>query len=114
MKWYIQAFKNYINFEGRASRSEYWFFFLFNVIAAVICIGLTFAASWMINLYYLFVLAVIIPTLSVSIRRLHDIGKTGWWYLIVVVPLLGALVVLYFFVQPSQPGSNQYGSSPSK
>jgi uncharacterized membrane protein YhaH (DUF805 family) len=68
----------------------------------------------MINLYYLFVLAVIIPTLSVSIRRLHDIGKTGWWYLIVVVPLLGALVVLYFFVQPSQPGSNQYGSSPSK
>ena len=88
----------YATFSGRASRSEYWYFALFTFLLGLIPI-----------LGYVAGLAFLIPDLAVAVRRLHDIGKSGWWYLICLVPLVGAIVLLIFFCQPGQPGANEYG-----
>ncbi len=100
------ALKNYAKFTGRARRSEYWWFFLFWIIAI-------FATSFISqNLAAIVVLALILPSLGVGIRRLHDIGKSGWWCLISLIPVIGALVLIYWAVQPSG-GDNAYGPAPA-
>ncbi len=100
------ALKNYAKFTGRARRSEYWWFFLFWIIAI-------FATSFISqNLAAIVVLALILPSLGVGIRRLHDIGKSGWWCLVSLIPLIGALVLIYWAVQPSG-GDNAYGPAPA-
>ena len=99
------CFKKYATVEGRASRSEYWWFFLFSVIlqvAADIIGGQALAG--------LVTLAMLLPGVGVGGRRLHDIGRSAWWLLIGLIPLIGALVLIYWFVQPSA-GSNQYGEA---
>ncbi len=115
MNYYLSVLKKYAVFNGRASRSEYWYFFLFNaIISSVLAllvvvpkIGLLFA---LIRIIY--VLAVIIPSLAVSIRRLHDIGKSGWWYFIIFIPFVGAIWLLVLYVVDSSPGDNKYGPNP--
>ncbi len=118
MNWYLAVLKKYATFSGRATRSEYWYFTLFN---ALISIGLiildrvigTYNAETAIGtLSSLYSLAVLIPSLAVSVRRLHDTGRSGWWFLLAFIPLIGALVLIYFMVQDSQAGSNQYGENP--
>lgn len=110
MNWYLEVLKKYVVFDGRARRTEYWMFTLFNFIAAVILA----AIGGIIHtqaLYGLYVLGVFLPSIAVSIRRLHDTGRSGWWLLIGIVPLAG-LVLLYFMILDSQPDSNEYGPYP--
>ena len=111
MNYYITVLQNYANFNGRARRSEYWYFVLFNVlfsIAALILDMITGAGIFGV----LYALAMFIPGLAVAVRRLHDIGKSGWMYLIVLIPLIGAIWLLVLFFTDSQPGDNEYGPNP--
>ncbi|QEW07389.1 DUF805 domain-containing protein [Nitrincola iocasae] len=118
MNWYIQALKNYADFSGRARRKEYWFFVLFNFIFAAVLgfvDGLTGSYIPEIGIGILggiYLLAMFIPSLSVTVRRLHDIDKSGWWLLIAFVPLLGLIVLLVFLFMGSQSDDNRFGANP--
>ena len=112
MQWYLDVWQNYLRFDGRASRIEYWMFTLFNALVVSALSILTALAHALVFLTWLYCLAVLIPSLAVQVRRLHDIGRSGWWLLISLVPLVGAIVLLVFFILPSEPGSNLYGPPP--
>ena len=120
MSWYLGALKKYAVFSGRARRMEYWYFVLFNVIVAFVLamidalLGTTTGVSSFGLLSGLYSLAVLIPTLAVLVRRLHDIDRTGWWILINLIPLVGTIVLLVFALTPGTPGSNQYGPDPKQ
>ena len=104
---------NYVNFKDRSRRSEFWWWYLATIIGSVICLivgGVVGAGDLLANL---FSLLIFIPGLAVSFRRMHDIGKSAWWLLIAIIPILGWLAIIYFFVQPSE-GPNQYGDGPLK
>lgn len=114
---YVSVLKKYAVFSGRASRSEYWYFTLFNFIIQV---GVMFVFGLMgesmaaigtmiVGLYYL---AVLLPSIGVTIRRLHDTDRSGWWLLIAFIPLLGLIVLIVFFVLDSTPGKNRFGENP--
>lgn len=118
MNWYLNALRQYAVFTGRARRKEYWFFVLFNIIIFFILslidqtLGLRGFVAGLGLLSSLYWLAVIIPSIAVAIRRLHDIGRTGWWLLLVLIPVIGPIVLLIFALLDSQPGPNQYGANP--
>lgn len=112
MDWYLTALKKYAVFSGRARRKEYWLFMLFNIIIAIvlgIVEGLSGGPGVLPSVYYL---AVLIPAIAVGVRRLHDTNRSGWWLLLGLIPIVGAIVLLVFFVQDSQADDNQYGPSP--
>ena len=115
MKWYFEVFRKYADFDGRASRSEYWWFFLISIIVSSLLsiidtITGTFNPDYGIGLLStIYSLAVFIPSFAVNIRRLHDIGRSGWWLLLHLIPLLGTLVLLFWSIKASEPGENQYG-----
>ena len=119
MNYYIDCItKKYCCFSGRARRKEYWMLVLFNVIAAFIAgaiggvlAGATNAPAFSF-LGTIYNLAVILPSMGVLFRRLHDIGKSGWWWLIGLVPFVGWIIILVFVCLDSQPGENQYGPNP--
>jgi len=112
MNWYLDPItKKYFMLNGRAGRQEFWMFILCNFIVALA----VYVVSMIIRvpvLYYLYVLAIFLPGLGLAVRRLHDTGRSGWWYLIGLVPLIGFIVLIIFFIQDSQPGDNQYGPNP--
>lgn len=112
MHWYIDAFKNYANFSGRARRKAYWMFVLFWFIAAVIAGIVDYILGTNGIFGSLYVLGTLLPYLALSIRRLHDIGKSGWWFFIQLVPLIGGIWLLVLYVTDSQPGDNAYGPNP--
>jgi uncharacterized membrane protein YhaH (DUF805 family) len=118
MNWYLEALKKYAVFSGRARRTEYWMFVLFNFIFSIATICIDFvvgAASGLPGIGFLFLLyglGTFIPSLAVAVRRLHDTGRSGWWMLIGLVPLIGAIVLIVFNVQAGQPGANKYGPDP--
>jgi uncharacterized membrane protein YhaH (DUF805 family) len=118
MNWYLDVLKQYAVFKGRARRKEYWFFILFNLIASVVLTvidfmtGLLDAELGIGLLSGLYSLAVLIPSLAVTVRRLHDTDRSGWWLLIGLVPLLGAIMLLVFMLLDSTPGDNRYGANP--
>lgn len=111
-------FENYANFKGRARRSEYWFFILMYFIIAIIAVmidgglGLNFAPLPYGYVYILVALAHFIPSLAVAVRRLHDVGKSGWFYFIILIPLIGAIWLLVLFFTEGEQGENQYGPDP--
>ena len=112
------VFSNYANFNGRARRSEYWYFTLFNLIVSMVLsvlMRLT-AGSVIFNLFRIievvFSLAILIPGLAVAWRRLHDTGRSGAWYLLIFVPIIGVIFLIVWFCQDSQPDTNQYGPCP--
>lgn len=114
MNWFMAALKKYAVFSGRAQRAEYWYFLLFYLI---IYVGLAIVDSLLgmseIGLLSLiFSLAMIVPSLAVSVRRLHDVDRTGWWVLFAFIPLIGFIVLLVFTVQDGTPGENRFGSNP--
>jgi uncharacterized membrane protein YhaH (DUF805 family) len=117
MNWYLDVLKKYAVFTGRARRKEYWMFFLFNIIIIRILgfvegfAGIAPESDESV-LATLYMLAVLLPGLGVGVRRLHDTDRSGWWLLISFVPIIGAIVLLVFLVQDSQPGENQYGPNP--
>jgi uncharacterized membrane protein YhaH (DUF805 family) len=117
MNWYLEALRKYAVFSGRARRTEYWMFLLVNLIIGVILGAFEGIAgiapeSDQAVLATLYGLAVFLPSLTVGVRRLHDTDRTGWWLLISLVPIIGAIVLLVFMVQDSQPTENQYGPNP--
>lgn len=117
MDWFLGALKKYAVFEGRARRREYWFFALFVVLISVVLTIIDAMIGTMTSqgagiLSGLFGLAVLIPSLAVGARRLHDTGRSGWWLLIGLIPFIGAIVLIVFFVLDSQPGTNAYGPNP--
>lgn len=103
---FVTCFKKYADFNGRATRSEYWWFMLGAVIIYIITSLLSSV------LYGLAVLVLLLPSLSACVRRLHDIGKSGWWCLLSLVPIVG-LFLLYWLAQPTQQGANQFGEAPA-
>ncbi len=111
-EWYLKSLEKYVEFSGRARRKEYWTFVLVNLVISVLLSALEGIFGLFGFLGTLFGLFVFLPSLAVGVRRLHDIGKTGWWLLISFIPLIGLIVLIYFFVQDSEPGSNQYGANP--
>ena len=119
MNWYLDAWKNYVNFQGRARRKAYWMFILFNLIALVVlgliegAVGLSGQNGYGI-LTGLYTLAMILPLIALAVRRLHDTGRSGWWILIGLVPLVGPIVLIVFYVTDSQPGTNEYGPNPKE
>ena len=121
MNWYIKVLNNYAVFSGRARRKEYWMFFLFNfifgLVASLIDLGiglLTFTVFGVGLLTILYGLAVLVPGLAVAVRRLHDVGKSGWYYLIVLIPIAGAIWFLVLTCTDSQAGDNKYGPNPKE
>lgn len=111
MNWYIEVLKKYVEFSGRARRKELWMFVLFNAIISVV-LSLADRALGIALLGTLYSLAVLLPSVAVAIRRLHDTGRTGWWLLIGFIPIIGWIVLIIFYAQDSQPGPNQYGPNP--
>jgi uncharacterized membrane protein YhaH (DUF805 family) len=111
MHWYFDVLRKYAVFSGRATRQEYWMFCVFNFLIAFV-IGLIDGAIGAGFFSGIYVLAILVPSLAVGVRRLHDVGRSGWWMLIGLIPLLGGIVLFIFSVQDGQPGSNQYGPDP--
>ncbi|ANQ51880.2 DUF805 domain-containing protein [Flammeovirga sp. MY04] len=117
MEYYLKAFKNYANFSGRARRSEYWFFLLFNVIAIFALMALD---AFIINVlevgfspfYIIYAFASFIPTIALIVRRLHDVGKSGWFYFVGLIPLIGPIWLIVLFCTDGEYGNNQYGENP--
>lgn len=104
--------KHYFDFEGRARRSVFWYFFLANFIVAIILNIVDSVVGTGGILGMLYSLAVLLPGLGLSVRRLHDTNRSGWWLLIALVPLIGAIVLIVFDVQEGTKGPNQFGADP--
>ena len=119
MNWYLDVLtKRYATFEGRARRKEYWYFALVNfviliaLVAVDIALG-TFSARARIGLLSgLYVLAVLLPGIAVTVRRLHDTDRSGWWVLLNLIPYAGSLVIMVLACLDSQPGANRFGPNP--
>lgn len=124
IEWYKKVvFENYANFSGRARRSEYWYFVLANmliaislVILSVIFMAMDIAAVGFIfiGLYGLYTLAIIIPNLGVLVRRLHDTNKSGWYYFMAFIPLVGGIILLVALCTEGDNGENDYGNDPKR
>ncbi|MDE0773832.1 MAG: DUF805 domain-containing protein [Ulvibacter sp.] len=118
MNWYLKALNQYADFNGRARRKEYWMFFLFNMVFATVALLIDIAAGTA-NLdsgsgvfQGIYSLAVLIPGLAVGVRRLHDVGKSGWMLLIALIPIIGAIWLLVLMVTDSKEGTNKWGENP--
>ncbi|MDG1808945.1 MAG: DUF805 domain-containing protein [Pirellulaceae bacterium] len=118
MNWYLEVLKKYAVFSGRARRKEYWYYALFNLIITMVLVvvdlmtGL-FSFDAGIGLFSgVYGLAVLIPSIAVGFRRLHDTNRSGWWLLIALIPLIGVIVLLVFKVQDSDQGDNRFGPNP--
>lgn len=120
MNWYLKVLKNYANFNGRARRKEYWMFFLFNMLFAFVTmlldnmLGIAMSETGYGAIYIAYMLAVIIPSLGVGVRRLHDIGKSGYWLFISFIPLVGGIWLLVLLATEGKSGENEYGSDPKR
>lgn len=120
MNWYLAALRKYATFSGRSQRSEYWYFILIYICiyVALVVAGRIAASSSPIAgiglqlVGAIFSLGMFIPSLAVSVRRLHDTDRSGWWFLIALIPIVGGIVLLIFFVQDSQAGQNRFGPNP--
>jgi uncharacterized membrane protein YhaH (DUF805 family) len=122
MNWYMVVLKKYAVFSGRSRRAEYWWFFLINFVITIVLsilqsiVTANSNSSSSFNVFScisgLYGLAVLLPGLGVGIRRMHDIGKSGWWLLISLIPLVGTIWLIVLAATDSQPGDNQYGPNP--
>ncbi|MCK5852897.1 DUF805 domain-containing protein [bacterium] len=112
MYWYLKVIKQFMDFSGRASRKEYWMFILINILISGALLLISFKVDVVIFLAILYTLAMAIPYTAVSVRRMHDINKSGWMILVEIIPLIGAIWFLILTVTESTHGSNQYGPDP--
>lgn len=120
-EWYLKVVRdNYANFKGRARRSEYWYFTLGNVIISLGLFLFTILLSSVgggidtigLVIYILYTLAMIVPSLAVIVRRLHDVGKSGWFYFVSLIPIIGGIWILVVLVTEGDRGPNEYGEDP--
>lgn len=125
MKYYLQVLKNYAEFNGRARRKEYWQFSLFHILIIILLViplmismpdtqtsgpsPLIIIAATLLGIY---ILGTFLPSLAVTVRRLHDINKSGWYYLTSFIPYAGGIIILVLTAKNGDPGSNKYGSDP--
>jgi uncharacterized membrane protein YhaH (DUF805 family) len=120
MNWYLEVLRKYAQIDGRSRRKEYWLFTLFHILIAVALIVVdvllgTFSEVAGLGLFSgLYLLATFLPSLAVSIRRLHDTGRSGWWLFLSFIPLIGSIVLLVFMVLDSEAGANEYGPNPKE
>lgn len=121
MKWmnyFIDAYKNYAIFSGRVNRAQYWYFVLFyiviSIILALVDLFLGTAGDIADTGFFggIFALASLIPTIAIATRRLHDIGRSGWWQLIILIPIIGFIVLVFFLASRGNKGENEYGAKP--
>jgi len=112
VEWYLKVLKNYAVFNGRARRTEYWMFFLFNAIITIILSILQSIADINNILTGIYGLLTILPSLAVGARRLHDSGRSGWWLLIGLIPFIGTIILIIFFCLDSEEGDNRFGANP--
>ncbi|MBB4981330.1 MULTISPECIES: DUF805 domain-containing protein [Streptomyces] len=112
MNWYLDVLKKYAVFSGRARRTEHWMFFLVNAIAVVVVVAIDLAIGTFPLLWAVYFLAVFLPHLGVMTRRLHDTGRSGWWLLIALVPLVGCIVLIVFLATEGEQRQNAYGPDP--
>lgn len=119
--YFLNVFKqHYADFAGRASRSEFWYFTLFSFLISIAISIVTGIIGAVLNtgifsfLSVIYSLAVIVPSICLGIRRLHDTGKSGWWYLISLVPFVGFIILIVFWVMDSEADRNQYGPNPKR
>ncbi len=118
MEYYLQVWRDYVDFSGRSRRKEYWFWYLGNSLISLLfalLLGATLRTTSIFQwIYWLYGLAIILPSWAVTVRRLHDTGRSGWHIFIVLIPLVGAILMLIYMFQDSQPGSNAYGPNPKE
>ena len=120
MNWYLHALKNYATFSGRARRKEYWMFFLISALISIVLTLLdillgTYSVEYEAGLFSgLYSLLILIPSIAVVVRRLHDTDRSGWWILISLIPLIGVIVLFVFICLDSQPGTNRFGANPKE
>lgn len=114
IEWYLKVVRdNYANFSGRARRSEYWYFLLFNLIILIALFGLSaLIGSVGMILYVIYALATFVPGLAVVVRRLHDINKSGWYYFVGLIPIVGGIWLIVLLATEGDNGPNQYGPDP--
>ena len=119
MDWMLMPLRRYAEFSGRSRRKEYWMFTLLMLIAGIVSgtIEGILGINTMVGGIYgplttLLILGTIVPSISVGIRRLHDTDRSGWWLLIAVIPLIGGLILLFFFVSEGTRGANRFGPDP--
>jgi len=118
MNWFVDVLKKYAVFRGRARRKEYWMFYLFAMIFGIVLaiidvmVGSFSPEAGMGLLGGIYTLAIIIPMMAVSVRRLHDTDRSGWWLLFSIIPIIGPIVLFVFTVLDGTPGANQYGDNP--
>ena len=119
MKYYFKAFRNYANFKGRASRKEYWYFVLFYSVFLFLTMPLDFICGTRIIeamplgvIYFTYAIVTTIPFLAVSVRRIHDSGKSGWIFFVLFIPIIGNLWYLYLMIIDGTQGVNKYGEVP--
>lgn len=109
------GFNNYVNFNGRAQRSAFWYWILFVWLAGIVASILDMAVFGSDSIYPLssiFTLGTILPNLAVGARRLHDTGRSGWWQLLWFLPIIGFIILLIWFIQQGEAGTNTYGPNP--
>ena len=121
MYWYLKCWKQYVDFQGRARRKEYWVFTLVNLIIYllfyILAFSMMFDSSGIFFLltsiiFFLYTVATILPGIAVTVRRLHDTGRSGWWYLLNFIPLVGSICLLVLLCLDGDPGENQWGENP--
>jgi uncharacterized membrane protein YhaH (DUF805 family) len=118
MNWYVEALRKYATFTGRARRKEFWFFQLFVLLIGIALslvdrmLGVLDDETGFGVLSGIFSLAMFLPNLAVSVRRLHDTDRSGWWLLLCFIPLIGIVVLLVFFVLDGTRGTNRFGEDP--
>ena len=105
------GFSNYVDFSGRAYRSEYWYWVLFVILAEIVTSIVDYVIGYQLTTG-LFGLAVFLPGLAVGVRRLHDVDRSGWWLLLGLIPLIGAIVLIIWFCTRGTPGPNRFGPDP--
>ena len=117
MKYFLLAFKNYATFNGRSNRSEFWYFTLFSIICIVLALVLDRLMADVFQnvpvIYFVFILATLVPNLAVTVRRLHDQDKSGWWIFTGVIPFIGSIWLLILLAMEGTKGPNKYGPDPN-
>lgn len=112
--YFLMAWKNAFVYSGRSRRSEFWWCYLANVIIVLILNMLAQMASFFSIICSIYSIAIIFPAISLGIRRLHDINKSGWFYLCGLIPIVGSILLIIWFATDSVPGENQYGLNPKE
>ncbi len=118
MNWYLEVLRKYAEFNGRASRQEYWFFLLFNLLISAFLATIDFfSGTFNVETGFgllsgIYSLAVLVPSIAVTVRRLHDTDRSGWWLFIGLIPIIGGIVLFIFTILDSTSGDNQYGPNP--